>query len=253
MIYAFEVPTGNLYDLDDQQNYLFCIAPQALKDEKYKEYYKERGKEKMLVLDNGAYEKEIINGKRLLDLALELNAKELVIPDCTANRTKTIANIIAFLDLLTKEGLTNKFKIMGVVQGSDFKETILCIKDLLQLPIDVLGFPGKIHLSKTEFENEENRVMILAEYRNMVQRGAQLKPIHLLGLRHLAFLPFYRRYDNIIRSIDTSFPIALAINNKTYKDTFDKPKELLNYKIVMDTEKLQKARENIKFIKDFTI
>lgn len=155
------------------------------------------------ILDNSLIENDgkALDIKKVLEVAQEINADELILPDVFLNGPATIR---AVEDALKKVGASGyKGKLMAVVHGvndQDWFETYRILNTIEE--IDVLGIPkvtAKIHpRGRVHFANricEESR-----------------KEIHLLGLWYSFTELLDYRYPEKIRSMDTC-QLAYLVQN----------------------------------------
>ena len=246
---TYEIPTVNLKDFKDELDIGFVIAPQALKDKEYLVFYKDLAKKKYTILDNGAFELgRSISPKEIIDLALELGAKEIVVPDVQGNPKETIKVATEFFKYLECTNLTNKFIYQMVPQGETAEEVIYCMQSLSGFNWQILGVVARFGEEKDMEKNEQTRISILTR----LGREMYPKQIHLLGLVDASKLSIYTELDIFkqIRSLDTSYPIAKALEQKTLSKSVSKPKARITYKEVMGQKQIEKAKSNIKWMRE---
>lgn len=82
MHFACISPTAYLEQYSARGNFQLCLAQVAIRDTRYFEWYRERRKQgDFVILDNGAYEGELVDPDELLRIAAELNPNVLTVPD----------------------------------------------------------------------------------------------------------------------------------------------------------------------------
>jgi len=252
MKYSFEVPTTALDVFYEDQDYLFCIAPTALSDYNYFNFYKEKAKEKYLVLDNGAFELgKSISIKELVQLAQDLGAREIVSPDVVHNAVHTVNKSIELFRYLDAKELLNDFEVMVVPQGKTKEEVMLCLSKLMRLPARVVGIAARVLPANTPYHSEQLRFSFLQEIIQKKMLGKRV--VHLLGLCAVQYMKAYKKEQHTfkIRSIDTSFPIVLGMLGKSFTETKRKPTCPLLYDAVLTEETIKRIKFNINYLKNY--
>lgn len=237
---SFEVPVNHLYDFDSDQDYLFVLA-HLCDNPLYKSYVMASNKYK--ILDNSAYElRRSISVDALLDLAEELRADVVVVPDVLADASETLKMTSEFYNKLTSRSL--KIKTMVVPQGRTSAEYYACLNKMRSFPFDMIGVsfyaPG---LDPRQCED------LRFQRISSIVRGYPDVKIHLLGLANSAFLTEYRKYLNII-SFDTSFPIVYGYYKEIVTPTSLKKQRPSNFfELRLDNDSIKIARQNIVILK----
>lgn len=160
----------------------------------------------MRMLDNGAAEGDLMVPERLLAMAYQVRATELVIPDVIGDLQGTVAKVTEFM------GVYNNFqnrppRLMGVVQGHTFQECMELIRFYRQIKyVKTLGIPrwmvNNLHASF--------RIKLLTLIRQEYKTDFA---IHLLGASHAypdECQSVERAHPGFVRSIDTSLPFTYA-------------------------------------------
>ena len=75
----------------------------------------------------------------------------------------------------------------------------------------------------------------------------KIKPIHLLGMIQPSMLREYAKCT-CVRSIDTSFPCAVALQGTRMTAHTLKPKGLLDYEASCDMDKIHAAGGNVQLL-----
>lgn len=82
MQYACIAPTAYLDQYAGRGHFQLCLAQVAMRDAAYFEWYKRRREAgDFVILDNGAYEGELVTPEKLIECARELNPNVLTVPD----------------------------------------------------------------------------------------------------------------------------------------------------------------------------
>jgi len=252
MFFSFELPTKYLEEFYPEQDHLFCIAPQALEDSTYLDFYKEKSKEKYVILDNGAFELgKSIPFKDLIALAKEIGAKEIVAPDIVHDCPGTIKYVTDLFVYLDEKNLINDYNIMVVPQGKTMEEILNCYNKLARFPTKIIGVPARVLPVKAQYHSEQLRFTFL---QTLAKNGLLKKRyVHLLGLCAVQFVKAYRKGQRFfrVRSIDTSFPVVLGMIGKTFEQTKKKPTMRLVYDVSLSKSTIQKIHHNIKWLKEY--
>ena len=221
----------------------FLIGLTAIRDQKYRDFFKgNRPENRYRVVDSGVYEdpKNPPTCEKLLNIAMQLEADEVVPTDLINDCSSTLRNMSYFLGLAEQF----PFKIQGVVQGRSLKEWLYCFQEFHDNPrVDVIGItyfevPEDIkQMGMTDFGVKDPAEAARLTLLNLIagglgvnlydhqdpgvpsqlyyeMRGPLKKPIHLLGLRDCRAIPYYRLMP-FVRSIDTSFPVQLSIEGRS--------------------------------------
>jgi len=191
-------PENYLFMMADWETHM-VIAPHLLHSEKYKAFYK-KNKDLYTMLDNGLWEGEVVSNTKLLSLAREIGANEIIAPDHVSGKI-TINRTEKFLDFLGAERWN--YKIHGAIHGKDYKEQLECLQKLLELDVDVIDMPKMLGPI-----NREN----LWQY--LVRNSTT--PVHFLGY-------YKEEWDMLknslkIRSFDTSVPFKPKYTEKFQLD-----------------------------------
>ena len=243
--FAFITTNNSLKDISVEGDIHFCLAP-FCKDISYKNFFKYNSK--YVLLDNGVAENILISDLELVDLAVEMNVNELIIPDVIGDYKKTKKKRNDFLKKFYDKLDRHDIKIQSVVQGSTLDECKQCLKEIQSdSRIDVVGVPFRMNYAefygKTKEENQMlNRI-------NFIKTNNFLMPVHLLGCNLLQeMVEFY--YYKGVRSMDTKLISRYAMNNQNlnYNDKV-KPKKKLFIDDKMTADEIRKTKLYIEQIR----
>jgi hypothetical protein len=201
---SYEIPIKYLNKLGAYTDIDFCLAHLALSNPVYLSYYRPSLKYK--ICDNSAFEMGApMPFDSVLKAAHLLNADEIVCPDSFKNGQKTIDTTAEFIDYLKNIGELGKFKLMGVVQGSDMVDWHNCLNYMNNEPeINVIGFS---YVGCSAFDSNLMDARIKAVHASMTLSKV-VKPIHLLGIGANPLELRYYEPSSSIRSCDTSIPVV---------------------------------------------
>lgn len=139
------VPTIAL-DLVENDEYHLCLVQELRKRGKYFEFYKRMAQEgKFVIVDNGAAEGETASIEEVHELAVEIGASEVQLPDVFFDARRTLDESRKGLEYLHKKGW--KGKIMAIPQGSDLLAWEACLEELVYLEgVTTIGLPKNLVL-----------------------------------------------------------------------------------------------------------
>ena len=197
-------PDGLLHKKLDMD---FVLAHRVIQSSKYRSHYPREDTYK--ILDNGAYERDRMDMYDILDMANEMSADEVILPDIIMQRLPRLF----YQDLIPS--LPKNYNYMVVPQGNDpleYREAYNELKDLDG--IHSLGIP--IWLDK-EFGSRLSVTM------HMFRKGELNLALdhHLLGLDNYWELMCYP--PGLIRSVDTSMPFSMAYSKESSTMYYDPP------------------------------
>lgn len=238
---AIEIPTRYLSEWSKLCDFDFVIASQAVADREYFRYYKarERFDGRILVLDNGVYEGNLVSTTTLLGTARLLEADVVVAPDVLGDVSETIKNLKSFRPLVPADML-----VMGVVQGRTTDDWLKAYS-AISVEADWIGIP-LVPFGRGWQEREYNRLSFLVE----LERLGMLvdKPHHLLGLASLKELLGCPSY---ICSVDTSLPVLYGMSGwrlDSYHERPDRPPDYFEANLSADATRC--TLQNILLIKE---
>ena len=171
-----------------------------------------------VILDNSLFELGVtFNPYEFHQHILNLRPTEYIIPDQFNSCTGTV-----MMAKQWKRQFPNTPGIsIGVVHGESLEEAIECYQQLEPL-VDKIAFNfadtffTEALLNSTNPAHITGRQVLIDE---LLKRGVMNtnKPVHLLGCTIMAeFLRYKNRKYNFIQSIDTSNPVLMAINKRSY-------------------------------------
>ncbi len=258
--FATEIPVPHLEQLAYLTDFDFVIGSKCFQHPEYKRFYTESfaRTDRYLVIDNGAFEGELLTDEQLLDLTehfLEVapdKAVEVVAPDAVGDFDETMRRLDTFLDDLSRRGLSNRVTVQVCPQGGTFRQWRRCYREMAGYPIKCFGItyviqfevPSKMgELFLRSLNIAGRREVLLFELLCSGDLDTNI-PHHLLGLSSPGSLAWYRRFS-FIRSIDTSFPILSAVEGREVKPDTPKPERKLDYRMKLEGRELRLAAENI--------
>lgn len=204
MIISYEIPTPNLKDLGKYNDYSFCLAHLALQDRTYIDFYKKAKGYK--IVDNSIFELDhALPYADIIKAADILKANEVVSPDSFQNGPKTIKATEDFLKFFRAANLQEKYKVMGVVQGSNIPSWVKCFTWMDKNPlISVIGisYVGCAAFAKDPTDSRVKAV------KYAIDHIKPTKPLHLLGIGGNPLEVALQSYFPQVRSCDTSIPIV---------------------------------------------
>jgi len=257
ILVATELPIKNQNVLASLTDYDFVIAPIC---KKYPEYLSfniaQRLKGRFVVLDNGAFEGELMDTDELIALAKEIHPQEIVAPDVIGDRKATIEHTKEFVEKFHEADLGN-IQIQVAPQGGSFDEWADCYRELANLPsVSTLGLSYVGHFQNPEDGNWFGSNIVAQEATRLrflyYLIGSRLlrsdKAHHLLGLYSPAALRQYSRYP-FLRSMDSSFPIICAQHRTEMDVDVQKFSTKLNYLAELKDDEMRLAIQNILWVK----
>jgi len=277
---CFIVPINFLEEFATRGKYHLVLVHICQQSKKYKDFYKERRKMgDFVILDNSVYELEKpIEDERLVDIACDLNANEIILPDYPENVEKTLKISENFLSRMAKNNMLKKFQYALVIQGKRIKDVEKTIKFLLEVEecktLCFSGIPLRMYLYIVDELEKKNILYVprslsftmnhlysrVALYFFLKKEGyierlrERGKKIHILGLTDGIELLNYAKED-VIRSCDSSSAFVHGYHYiaYTYKGL---PGEKLSVKLDFFTKNInnlqrQLIEHNIKMLKIF--
>ncbi len=185
-------------------DYHLILAQEILNSAKYRDAYKdpEIGYK---ILDNGAFEGQLVSTQELFRMAQLLNVDEIVVPDTLHDWASTIEQAIHFTGWAQA---FPQFRYMGVAQGESVEEVLGCACELANMAwVDVIGLPK--HL---ESLGQTTRIILIEKF--MASEQLRYLPVHLLGGTSWAEEPAIAKFYDNVRGIDTSFPVYMGMQGK---------------------------------------
>lgn len=192
--------------------------------EKYTDFYtggeNGRKKDSYLILDNGVIEGDPISFPGCIEIAKQINADEIVLPDVyrdAAATEKAIEEAVQYIDSLS-EFEKYKFSYMMVPQGKTLQEWLQCAQKLMEKYandtfIEVIGIPR--HLQRNECDALA-RLYAITEIYNKMDSFIDRYKFHFLGTGLTAEelyeydIEQFKRYMIPIRSVDSASAYVFA-------------------------------------------
>lgn len=196
-------------------------------DSEYVDYWRYTNQYK--ILDNSAFEfGSALDIKRLVEIALAINAQELVLPDVLFNKVETIRIVKEAIAYLERRGLIGRFKLMAVVHGVTKEKWIDCYKQYLDLPIDVIGISKAVQ----DFNPDKRNGFV----RELMSMGLidEDREIHFLGL--VNNLTEIVETPRCVRSLDSSAMWLQAKYDLGIKPNTCRPVETIDFNEDFDKE-----------------
>jgi len=193
MLLSFECKGVDLKRYDRYNDYYF-VLPILMEDPVYLEFMKNTNK--YIMLDNGTYESGVPDVDNLLDLARQVKAKEVVLPDFLYRTEETREATRYFINTLSSEELL-EFRWMLVPQADTIFDWMKVYTEFVEEfghvahSIGIPKCPGKPLYFRT------------VAVQTLYERGQLAnKPHHLLGMND----PSEILYLRFARSMDTGWP-----------------------------------------------
>jgi hypothetical protein len=239
---ACEAPVSILPQITEFTDYDFIIASHCFKNTAYKDFYTSLKKEqpmREMFLDNGAFEEgKAVDSHSYRDLIYELNPILVVLPDVVNDMQTTLDRINIYIDEMPQ--LFEDFDNMGVLQGKSIEEYMQCLEFYNQFEeVGYIGIP--YHLFYRPLFIEKNKIIEYCKKNNLY--------IHILGLPNPFEMYELAKWDDTIVSIDTSLPIVSGKNACVFERN-QWQRERVNIDDNLNSEQLEFACRNIKFLKD---
>jgi len=226
---SHEVPLDLLSWSKTVNDYEYILPYFYLRYPEYKAFYhqcKEEGR--FSILDNGLFEGETYTTDALLDLIKLLTPNVFIIPDEWNDWSKTYEHAQEWIKL--KEQLPINTNLMVVLQGETFEEIRRLYKFSYGLGYRYFALNHSSIAYNKLFPHKNRLVSKMMGRIQTVHLFSQIVTddvyFHLLGASLPQEFMYYDGYD-FLKSVDTSNPILVGANKKTY-DKFGmltKPKD----------------------------
>jgi len=166
-----------------------------------------------VLLDNGAFEDSMVGIDELVNVAEEIEATEMVLPDSIGDGKATVRAVTDALEYVVSRGHHKYHRLMAVAQGADLYEWSMCAEQLLDIPeIDTLGIPKK--LLTDVGPNARARAL------QLVKNRLNGRKTHLLGCGENPAEP--RRVNNehpgVVRGVDSSIAYVYSVEYKRVRE-----------------------------------
>ena len=253
---------------EDLVDYQYCLAHRFLSDATYRNYfykYKDLGGE--VYLDNSLYELgEAFDRSMYMKIICTLKPDYYFLPDVFNQTTSNIESQLSFFKNVDPVSYIDS-KPVAVCHGMTPKDIISSFRILnsalpdyamIAIPFGSHAWlneeddPKYLRKSKCEDDNARmaaNRGIFLNRYYKTLRK----RNIHLLGCKGLREIPFINCLEStdFIRSIDTSLPVASALEGNEIKMDY-KPKFLIDKNFDMPVRNVDLIRKNAEgFRKQF--
>lgn len=246
MIKICAIPPLKHPSLSLEGDIIFCLAHLAYKHPEYVDFFAKQTKYK--ILDNSAAEGCKVSSKILMDMAEEIKADEIVIPDelCVGWKTTLLARF--FIRDVPKEK-RDKYRWLICPQGKSEDEYMRCLKNILALP----ECPKNVVIGVSKFSAPKcfgNRVRCV---KAIIDAGIT-NEIHLLGTTEdLNEVNILKQYPQI-RSNDSCISILAATEGIKFEvDNLSKIKRPVTtneyFDVDMSMQQIELAKHNIAVLK----
>ena len=248
---ATELPIHYQNVLAALTDYDFVIGCVYRDEPEYAKFYQaQRRKGRFVILDNGAFEGDLLEDDSLIAAIRELHPQEVVAPDVIGSRKETFERAVDFINRLQSENL--RVRVQVCPQGHNFEEWTESYLELVNLPgVSTIGVSYVGHFDVPEdcsyFGSMDPWETIRVRFFHYLVGKRLLrddKAHHLLGLCSPVALKWYAKYP-FIRSIDTSFPVICALHRTQMGCGVEKFQDKLNYKTQLTDEQLSLIIHNL--------
>ena len=254
---------------EDLVDYQYCLAHRFQSSPGYRYYfykYKYQGGE--VYLDNSLYELgSAFSGSEYLEIIKGLGPDYYFLPDVFNQTVDNIESQLSFFANVTSSISSEASKPIAICHGMTPKDIISSFRILnsalpdyamIAIPFGSHAWlneeddPKYLRKSKCEDDNARmaaNRGIFLNRYYKTLRK----RNIHLLGCKGLREIPFINCLEStdFIRSIDTSLPVASALEGNEIKMDY-KPKFLIDKNFDMPVRDIDLVRKNVEdFRKQF--
>jgi hypothetical protein len=231
---SHECPVTILEESLSFNDYQYCLVHLMEEQEKYREWFTERYRALRpngeILLDNSIFELgESFDSDKYVEWARIIKPNFYIVPDVLEEGYDTIHKFEVF-----KTNYDNvPGKAIGVVQGKNWQEVIDCYK-FMSTWADYIGISFDFSMYDVTGTGRTRLEKCATGRQQLVQRLIDEgywnwnKPHHLLGCSLAREFSWYRKNDIYnIRSVDTSNPVTVGIEEQYYNGDFgmdDKPK-----------------------------
>ena len=246
---------------EDLVDYQYCLAHRFQSNPDYRYYfykYKYQGGE--VYLDNSLYELgSAFSGSEYLEIIKGLGPDYYFLPDVFNQTVDNIESQLSFFANVSSDISSEVSKPIAICHGMTPKDIISSFRILnsalpdyamIAIPFGSHAWlneeddPKYLRKSKCEDDNARmaaNRGIFLNRYYKTLRK----RNIHLLGCKGLREIPFINCLEStdFIRSIDTSLPVASALEGNEIKMDY-KPKFLIDKNFDMPVRDIDLVRKN---------
>ena len=248
---------------EDLVDYQYCLAHRFQSNVHYRDYfrtYKSLGGE--VYLDNSLYELgTAFDGQIYQKIIRVLEPDYYFLPDVFNQTMSNIESQLTFFKNMPHDIFPSVSKPIAVCHGMTPKDIISSFRILnsalpdyamIAIPFGSHAWlneendPKYLRKSKCEDDNARmaaNRGIFLNRYYKTLRK----RNIHLLGCKGLREIPFINCLEStdFIRSIDTSLPVASALEDNEIKMDY-KPKFLIDKNFDMPVKNVDLVRKNVE-------
>jgi len=248
---SHEVPLSLLEDSFIFNGYDYCLPHLLFKYEKYKNYFlNARQNGRFIIMDNGLFEEVTHTEEELLEAIELIKPDVFVSPDAWNDRQTTWDNYMKWKEKVDPS------KLMVVIQAESSNDAIELYYDLVQDGVKYIGFnhSGVFYQEfSTHPDIHVQKAFGRVEFISYLKTIGILHPNvhhHLLGCNIAEEFMFYKNLFPEIKTLDTSNPIALAYEYKTYRGSSNsKPSTKIDE--LMELEDSEFESRALKNINDF--
>jgi len=255
MLISHEVPLKLLNYSRKFNDFDYCLVHLLPQYEEYYNFYKESlALNREVMLDNSIFELgTAFAADKFAEWVVKLQPTYYIIPDVLEDAEQTMQNCKHWI----KNYKNLPGKIIGVVQGHDYKSIIDCYKYINSVAdVIAISFGYSYYEALYPHVNKyvswmNGRILLI----NKLLKDGILninKPHHLLGCGLPQEFIYYRNMP-FIRSVDTSNPIVHAIKNMPYNNWGLLDKERLKLVDLFNTSEIniELINYNVKKFKEF--
>jgi hypothetical protein len=250
---SHEVPLSLLKDSWMFNGYDYCLPHLLSKYPEYKEYFqKARQDGRFIIMDNGLFEDVAHTEEELLEYIDLIQPNIFVSPDVWNDTITTYYNYTYWKEKVDPS------KLMVVIQAESSQEAIDLYVRLVQDGVKYIGF-NHSGVFYQDFSSHPDPVLQKTlgriEFVSYLKTSGLLSSDvhhHLLGCNTGEEFMFYRNLFPEIKTLDTSNPVALAYEHKTYRGPLNtKPSTKIDTLMeVNDSEFDARALKNINDFKN---
>lgn len=226
---AHIVPVGSLA-ATSSNGYHMCLANVAVKNEKYKEFYRQMAKDRFVLMDNGAAEGDQLHVDDLIKCYQDVQPSEVVLPDTLCNGVDTIQKSkLALKEICDFYDGAVPFTFMAVPQGSTFDQWLACAEEMVQWPeIHTIGVSKFLQM---ELNAEYARYAACIELDRLFKkynRGDM--EVHLLGCSESPHvIEDIRKSFSFVRGCDSAYAYICTQANVPIFHTTERPEGEIDF------------------------
>jgi len=255
---ACEAPLRWMNETSKHVDFEYALAHRVLEDsssgEAYARFFRNAlALNKEVILDNSAFElKKAFSNKKLFDAysMIRVADKEhklfVIAPDVLGKKD---ANTKSIVDFSNEYPVIKKKQTYATIQGLNNDERLKSYLELATAGYTRFTVPGGWSMKSGIFKREVE-ISRLSLFCKMREYFAESHKFHLLGCQDLSLLSEYSNYSQIV-SIDTSFPVALALEGSKLGPVSIKPKTLIDKNFEICKEVPPTLKSNIIKFREF--